>query len=69
MATYPKRIPRARAVAALDLAGLVLDLEDDLVQLEQPGDLNEGMEDGTTTVERDSWLAWLALARKAVGRP
>lgn len=67
MGEYPKRIPRARAEAALDLAHAILDLEDDLLQLEQPGDLNEGMEDGTTTVERDIWLEWVALARKAVG--
>jgi hypothetical protein len=67
MGEYPKRIPRARAEAALDLANAILDLEDDLLQLEQPGDLNEGMEDGTTTVERDIWLEWVALARKAVG--
>jgi len=59
---YAKRIPRARAVAALDLANAILDLEDDLLQLEQPGDPNEGMEDGTTTVERDVWLEWVATA-------
>ena len=66
MNEYPKRIPRARAIAALELAGRVLDLEDDLLQLEQPGDFNEGMADGTTTVERDQWLEWIELARKAV---
>lgn len=67
MKDYAKRIPRARAVAALDLANAILDYEDDLVALEQPGDFNEGLENGTTTVERDVWLEWIALARKAVG--
>jgi hypothetical protein len=65
---YPKRIPRARSEAALDLAARVLDIEDDLVSLAQPGDFNEGMGDtATTTLEADVWTDLLTLARRAVG--
>lgn len=64
---YPKRIPRERAVAALDLANAVLALEADLRAEEQPDGFNAGMdgESDTTTVEPETWQRWLGLARKA----
>lgn len=64
---YPDRIPRERAVAALDLANAILDLEDDLRAEEQPDGFNAGMSGETdpTTVEPDVWQGWVKLARAA----
>lgn len=62
------QLSRARARAALNLAAGVLNHEDDLCQLERPGDFNEHLNgDATTTVERDQWVEWVALAREACG--
>ena len=53
--TYPKRIPRERAVAALDLANALLDFDLDL----------EGDEDGDVEIGAHTWSRWLELARRA----
>jgi len=59
--TYPKRIPRARAVAALDLAHAILDTERD----SEP----HGDPDAEVAIMGDIWRGWVEAATKAVGMP
>lgn len=55
---FPKRIPRKRAVAALELANAILDYEEGAEPADSAGD-------HTVTVEADTWQEWLKLARTA----
>jgi hypothetical protein len=60
--TWPKRIPRTRAVPALELAGEILD---------QEADLDPAVEDGsnfeTVTLSTEAWNRFVERARMAVG--
>jgi hypothetical protein len=53
--TYPNRIPRERAVAALDLANKLLDYDEDL----------EGDENGDVMIPTDTWESFKRLAELA----
>lgn len=57
---WPKKIPRARAIAALELAELVLDEEEDLEPRDVEGDHEVSLVD-------DKWAQMVALATRAVG--
>lgn len=55
---YPARIPRARAIAALDLAHAILDTEED----SEP----HGDPDAEVAIPGDLWREWVEAATKAV---
>lgn len=57
---WPAMIPRARALAGLDLATAVLDMDDDL----EPRDPDP---DAEVALMGETWLEWRALARAAAG--
>lgn len=57
---WPEEIPRARAIAALELAEMVLNEEEDLEPREVEGDHEVSLVDET-------WAQMVELATRAVG--